>query len=101
LQLAPESIRVNAVHPTNCNTDMLQSDPMYRVFRPDLAAPTREDAELAFPAMQPMPIGWVEPADVSNAVAFLASDESRYVTGLQLKVDGGALLPHTLPYAPA
>ncbi|AFR49454.1 mycofactocin-coupled SDR family oxidoreductase [Gordonia sp. KTR9] len=101
LQLAPESIRVNAVHPTNCNTDMLQSDPMYRVFRPDLEAPTRDDAEVAFPAMQPMPIGYIEPVDVSNAVVFLASDESRYVTGLQLKVDGGALLPHTAPYASA
>ncbi|MFZ2177673.1 MAG: SDR family oxidoreductase, partial [Rhodococcus sp. (in: high G+C Gram-positive bacteria)] len=99
LQLAPESIRVNAVHPTNCNTDMLQSEPMYKIFRPDLESPTREDAEIAFPAMQPMPIGYVEPADVSNAVTFLASDESRYITGLQMKVDGGAVLAHTLPYA--
>jgi NAD(P)-dependent dehydrogenase (short-subunit alcohol dehydrogenase family) len=37
-------IRVNAVHPTNCNTDMPQSDPMYRTFRPDMENPTREDA---------------------------------------------------------
>jgi SDR family mycofactocin-dependent oxidoreductase len=101
LQLAPHSIRVNAVHPTNVNTDMLQSEPMYRVFRPDLENPTREDAELAFPAMQPMPIGYVEPVDISNAVLFLASDEARYVTGLQLKVDAGALLATTSSGAPA
>jgi SDR family mycofactocin-dependent oxidoreductase len=100
LQLAPYSIRVNAVHPTNVDTDMLQSAPMYKIFRPDLENPTREDAELAFPAMQPMPIGYVEPIDISNAVLFLASDEARYVTGLQLKVDAGALLASTTSGAP-
>ncbi|MFG3022362.1 mycofactocin-coupled SDR family oxidoreductase [Streptomyces sp. NPDC048254] len=92
VQLAPRSIRANAVHPANCNTDMLQSDPMYRMFRPDLDQPTREDAEPAFHAMQAMPIPYVEPLDVSHAVLFLASDESRYVTGLQLKVDAGAVI---------
>jgi SDR family mycofactocin-dependent oxidoreductase len=101
LQFAPHSIRVNAVHPTNVNTDMLFSEPMYKVFRPDLENPTREDAEQAFTAMQPMPIGYVEPIDISNAVLFLASDEARYVTGLQLKVDAGALLSSTTSGAPA
>lgn len=80
------------MHPANCNTDMLQSDPMYRMFRPDLDQPTREDAEPAFHAMQAMPIPYVEPLDVSHAVLFLASDESRYVTGLQLRVDAGAVI---------
>ena len=92
IQLAPQMMRVNCVHPTNCNTDMLQSDPMYRTFRPDLENPTREDAEVAFPAMQSMPIPWVEPVDISHAVVFLASDEARYITGQQLAVDGGGLL---------
>jgi SDR family mycofactocin-dependent oxidoreductase len=90
--LAPRMIRVNAVHPTNCNTDMLQSDPMYRVFRPDLENPTREDAELAFHVQQAMPVPYVEPADISNAVLFLASDEARYITGVQLRVDAGGYL---------
>lgn len=92
LQLAPHSIRVNAVHPTNVNTNMLMSQPMYDVFRPDLEHPTREDAEQAFPAMQPMPIGYVEPVDISNAVLYLASDEARYVTGLPVTVDAGSML---------
>ncbi len=91
-QVAAQGIRVNAVHPTNCNTDMLHSPPMYRAFRKDLAEPTRADVEDVFPRMQSMPIPYVEPDDVANAVVFLASDESRYVTGLQLAVDGGALL---------
>lgn len=93
-QLAPLSIRANIVHPTNCNTDMLNSDPMFRIFRPDLTAPTREDALLAFPAMQAMPVPYVEPLDVSNVICFLASDESRYITGNQFRVDAGAMLKH-------
>jgi SDR family mycofactocin-dependent oxidoreductase len=92
LQLARTGTRVNAVHPSNCNTDMLHSAPMYKTFRPDLENPTREDAELGFVAFQAMPIPYVEPSDVSHAVTYLVSDESRYVTGLQLKVDGGALV---------
>jgi SDR family mycofactocin-dependent oxidoreductase len=90
--LAPRMIRANVVHPTNCNTNMLNSDPMYRAFRPDLENPTREDAVLAFPAQQAMPVPYIEPGDVSNAVVFLASDESRYITGLQLRVDAGSYL---------
>jgi SDR family mycofactocin-dependent oxidoreductase len=89
VQLAKRSILVNAVHPTNVDTDMLHNEGMYRVFRPDLEAPTREDAERAFPAMQAMPVPYIQPKDVSNLVVFLASDESRYITGSQLRVDAG------------
>jgi NAD(P)-dependent dehydrogenase (short-subunit alcohol dehydrogenase family) len=92
LAFAPRSIRVNAVHPTNVSTDLLFNDPMYKIFRPDLESPTKEDALLAFPAMQMLPIPFVEPNDISNAVLFLASDESRYVTGLQLRVDAGSVI---------
>jgi SDR family mycofactocin-dependent oxidoreductase len=91
-ELAPRQIRANVVHPTNVNTDMLQSEPMYRSFRPDLEHPTREDATPAFHVQQAMPIPWVEPVDISNAVLFLASDEARYVTGMQLRVDAGGYL---------
>lgn len=90
--LAPKKIRANAIHPTNVSTDMLFSEPMYQSFRPDLEHPTRQDAELAFGVQQAMPIPWVEPVDISNAVLFLASDESRYVTGMQLRVDAGGYL---------
>lgn len=90
LTLAPEQIRINTVHPTNVNTDMLHNLPMYRTFRPDLAEPTREDAELVFPVLQAMSVPWIEPEDVSHMVVYLASDESRYVTGQQIFVDAGA-----------
>lgn len=92
LQLAPHMVRANAVHPTNCDTNLLHNDLVYRAFRPDLENPTREDAMLAFPVMQAMPIPFIDPADVSNLVAFLASDDSRYITGLNIRIDAGAML---------
>jgi SDR family mycofactocin-dependent oxidoreductase len=90
--LAPRGIRANVVHPTNCNTDMLQSEPMYRSFRPDLEKPTRADAEPVFGVQQAMKIPYIEPLDISNMILFLASDEARYVTGMQMRVDGGGYL---------
>jgi len=92
LQVAPDMIRVNCVHPTNCNTHLLHQDALYKVFRPDLEQPTRQDAEQAFVAFQAMPIPYVEPVDISNQILFFASDESRYVTGLNVRVDAGAFL---------
>jgi SDR family mycofactocin-dependent oxidoreductase len=92
LQLAPHMVRLNAIHPTNCDTHLLQNDDIYRAFRPDLDNPTKEDAKLAFPAMQAMPIPWIDPVDVSHLVTFLASDESRYMTGLNIRLDAGAML---------
>ena len=92
--LAPHNIRINAVHPTNVNTDMLQSAPMYRAFRPDLENPTAEDARTAFPAMNAMPTPWVEPGDISDAVLFLLSEQARWITGVQLPVDAGAYVKH-------
>lgn len=91
-ELAPRGIRANVVHPTNCNTNMLQSEPMYRSFRPDLEKPELKDAEPVFYVQQAMKVPWVEPEDISNAVLWLASDEARFVTGAQLRIDAGGYL---------
>jgi SDR family mycofactocin-dependent oxidoreductase len=92
LQLAPHMIRLNGIHPTNCDTQLLHNEDVYKAFRPDVPHPTREDAMLAFPAMQAMPIPFIDPIDISHLVAFLASDESRYLTGMNIRVDAGAML---------
>lgn len=94
LELAPDWIRVNSVHPTSVNTDMIQNAATYALFAPDLPVKERTAEVLAprFQTMNVLPIPWVEPVDISNAVLWLASDESRYVTGLQLKVDAGQTL---------
>ena len=99
VHLAPRFIRVNAVHPTNCNTHLLHNDGLYSMFRPDVENPTREDVLPAFTHFQAMPIPYVEPIDISNLVLFLASDESRYITGQQIRVDAGSILK--FPNGPA
>jgi (+)-trans-carveol dehydrogenase len=93
LELAPDMIRVNSVHPTVVNTDMIQNAATYALFAPDLAEKDRTKEALAprFQAMNALPIPWVEPVDISNAVLWLASDESRYVTGVTLPIDAGLL----------
>ena len=90
LELAPHSIRVNSVHPTGVNTPMVQNEPTMRVFLPGVENPTAEQYAKAMGALNALPIPWVEPRDVSNAVLFLASDEARYITGVTLPVDAGS-----------
>jgi (+)-trans-carveol dehydrogenase len=94
LELAKDNIRVNSVHPTSVNTDMIQNAAAYELFASDLPAAERTKEALAprFQAMNVLPIPWVEPVDISNAVLWLASDQSRYVTGLELKIDAGQTL---------
>lgn len=78
------NVRVNTVHPTGVETGMQPASlhGLLREERPDLA-PIFANA---------MPIVMAEAIDISNAVLFLVSDESRYVTGLELKVDAGVTL---------
>jgi SDR family mycofactocin-dependent oxidoreductase len=92
LQLAPHMIRMNGVHPTNTDTDLLHNVDVYRAFRPDLENPKREDVMDSLPLMQAMPIPFIDPLDVSHLMAFLASDESRYITGMNIRIDAGAML---------
>jgi (+)-trans-carveol dehydrogenase len=90
-ELGPHNIRVNSVCPGLINTDMMMNDETYAMFRPDVTSPTLEDAREVFRTMQLLPLDWLEPRDVSNAIAFLVSDEARAVTGVALPVDGGQL----------
>jgi SDR family mycofactocin-dependent oxidoreductase len=89
LELGPHRVRVNTVHPTGVATPMILNEATFKLFLPDEEHPTQDQAAPIFASTNALPVPWVEPEDVSNAVLFLASDESRYVTGTELKVDAG------------
>lgn len=79
--LAPHSIRVNTVHPTAVNT-MMAVNPAMTSFL--------EHYPDGGPHLQnPMPVGMLEPADISAAIAYLVSDAAQYVTGVTFPVDAG------------
>lgn len=91
-ELAPDRIRVNSVNPTQVDTPMIMNQPMYSLFCPDVEHPGRDDFAPISQAMNALPVPWVEPRDVSEAVLFLASSESRFITGVALPVDAGVLV---------
>ncbi len=91
-EVAEYGIRVNTVHPTTVSTPMIMNEPTYGLFRPDLEHPTVEDATPVMASVNLFPVPWVEARDISNAVLWLASDESRYVTGTTLCVDAGFMV---------
>jgi NAD(P)-dependent dehydrogenase (short-subunit alcohol dehydrogenase family) len=68
---------------------MIQNDSLYRLMAPGVAHPTREDVAPVLQSLNALPIPWVEPVDISNAVLFLASDEGRYITGVTFPIDAG------------
>ena len=79
--LAPESIRVNTVHPTAVNTMMAVNPAMVSFL---------ENYPDGGPHLQnPMPVGLLEPEDISAAIAYLVSDAAKYVTGVTFPVDAG------------
>jgi SDR family mycofactocin-dependent oxidoreductase len=83
-ELAAQNVRVNTVLPTGVPTGMVPQS------FGSLLGEQRPDLIPIFVNALPTPA--VEPADVSSAVLFLLSDESRYVTGLEFKVDAGVTI---------
>jgi SDR family mycofactocin-dependent oxidoreductase len=81
--LAPHFIRVNSVAPTTVRTPMANDG--------DVSLILRHVPELTNSLTNAIPVEAVEAIDVANAVAFLASDEARYITGTVLPVDAGNL----------
>jgi SDR family mycofactocin-dependent oxidoreductase len=79
--LAPDRIRVNTVHPGGVDTPMI-SNPAFQGF---MASGPR----MATALPNALPIGLMAAAEISSAVAWLVSDEGRYVTGIVLPVDAG------------
>lgn len=89
LELAAHGIRVNLVNPGGLATAMVDNVMTRRRFRPDLDDPTREDMAQVAATLNPMGVAFLESRDVTEAVMYFASDDSRYVTGAALAVDLG------------
>ncbi|MGE0215615.1 mycofactocin-coupled SDR family oxidoreductase [Mycolicibacterium sp.] len=87
--MGPYNVRVNTVCPGNVGSPMLLNDMVATMFAGGAPGATVEDIKFPAQAMNLLPVPWVEPVDVSNAVLFLASDEARYITGINLTVDAG------------
>lgn len=87
--LSPRLIRINCIHPTNVNTTLIHNETVYALFCPDIENPTREQAAERMSMVHRMGKPWVEPEDIANFAVFLASDESRFISGKQIRVDLG------------
>jgi (+)-trans-carveol dehydrogenase len=98
VELAPHRIRVNSVHPTHVDTPMIHNPLTWQLFSPEAANPNRDTIAAPMQAMHGLPISWVDPSDIANAVGWLVSDEARYVTGVALPVDGGITWPFKSPH---
>ena len=94
MEWAEFGVRGNSVHPTSVDTPMIHNEATYGLFRPDLEPSdvTIDDVGDSFRGLNMLPVRWVEPEDVSEAILWLVSDRARYVTGIQLPVDAGASL---------
>ena len=83
IELAPHGVRVNSIHPTGVNTPMNDGLAWLEGKTPEQIAEAS--------AGNLLPVPWIEPEDVAEAVLYLVSDRARFVTGTQLVLDAGLL----------
>jgi SDR family mycofactocin-dependent oxidoreductase len=89
LEVAKQGINVNVIAPFTVNTMLNWNENVYAHMRPDLENPTKEQAIEALRSLNELPIDYLEPIDVSHAVAFLVSEKARYVSGTVFDVMAG------------
>ncbi|MEE4023360.1 mycofactocin-coupled SDR family oxidoreductase [Gordonia sp. PKS22-38] len=90
-ELAPYGIRANSIHPTNVRTPMIDNPLAAKIFRPDLDEPSLDDGVEVLKRINLLDMPWIDVSDVTDAVVWLLSDESKRVTGINLPVDAGML----------
>jgi SDR family mycofactocin-dependent oxidoreductase len=84
--LARHSIRVNSVHPSGVDTPMINNE-FTRQWLADLVAQSDSPPDMG----NALPVQVLQPDDIANAVAWLVSDQARYITGVTLPVDAGCV----------
>nr|WP_296775857.1 mycofactocin-coupled SDR family oxidoreductase [Rhodococcus sp. (in: high G+C Gram-positive bacteria)] len=98
IELAPHRIRANSIHPGNVDTYMTTNEATLKVFTGG-ASTNRDEAAKIVAGMNALPLPWVDPIDITNAVMYLASDDGRYVTGTTTVIDAGASAPYKIPHS--
>ncbi|MDV7083453.1 mycofactocin-coupled SDR family oxidoreductase [Rhodococcus sp. IEGM 248] len=89
LDLALHGITVNAIAPGNISTPMIHNDALYRMMRPDLEMPGAQDVEPVFRSLHAQPVAWLDAAEITRVVLFLAAEGSAHISGIVLPVDAG------------
>jgi SDR family mycofactocin-dependent oxidoreductase len=98
-ELAPQGITVNAICPGTVRTGMTQNPAIYAEILPGVANPSHEQIETTLREGNvragKLPLAFLEPEEIANAVLFLCSDEGRYVTGTALDITAGTSASYT------
>jgi (+)-trans-carveol dehydrogenase len=97
VEFAPHAIRVNSVHPGTVDTPMVRNQQSLNLFT-GVDGATPDQAAETLMGLNALRVSWLEAADITPAIIYLASDESRYVTGTTTVVDAGSLLPFKIPH---
>ncbi len=89
LEVAAHGITANVVCPSTVDTPMVHNPALYGLFAPDMAERTKDTVRPRYEAMNPIRVAWLDPNEISNAVMFLASDRSAFISGETIEVSAG------------
>jgi len=90
LEVAAHGITVNAICPTTVDTPMAHNEAFYGLFAPEMSNPTRDDVAGRYAGINPIPVSWLDPSEVSAAVVFLSSDDARHISGSTQDINCGS-----------